>query len=160
MSHKQGNRPDLKIREAVPKVKQEDGKALLMCPFCEISHPVAIGQDSPCGTTLRVTAVQTVIPLRTVHKRGLTCVKCGKGNGEMVPFNRGFVHLIDCTPGTKLMAEPPGQFSRWAQMVYKLPEWMRKSIEKRTGAVKRIDEIDPEGKETGNTLGYIFYRGT
>jgi hypothetical protein len=68
--------------------------------------------------------------------------------------------LIDCKPETKLMPQAPAHFSRWAKMVYGLPAWMRTRIEKTTGAAKRIDEIDPQGKETGKTLGFIFYRGT
>ena len=118
-------KPELKTREALPRVKNEGKGVLLMCPFCEIPHPVSVGQDSACGTTLRVTAVQTIVPARTVHKRSLQCFKCGKSGGEMVPFNQGFIHLIDCVPGTKVMAEPPARFSRWAQMVSGLPAGMR-----------------------------------
>jgi hypothetical protein len=69
------------------------------------------------------------------------------------------VHLVDCMPETKLMADAPKKFSWLAKLVYGLPEKLRSRIEKRTGAVKRIDEIDPKGKETGKTLGYIFYKG-
>lgn len=131
---------------------------MLLCPFCEIPHPVGVGKVSACGTELRVTAVQTLIPTRTVHKHNLTCFKCGKSGGEMVPFNEGYIHLIDCVPGTKVMAEPPGKFSPAAKFVYGLPVWMRSPIERYAGVVKRIDGIDAKGKETGETLGYIFYR--
>lgn len=157
--HSTGLKPEFKVREALPRVRDEKGGVLLECPFCEIPHTVGVGQDSACGTTLRVTAVQTIVPTRTVHKRGLKCFKCGKGGGEMVPFNQGFIHLIDCVPVTKLMAQPPKEFSRWAGMVYQFPEFLRKRVERVTGAVKRVDEIDPQGRETGKTLGYIFYRG-
>lgn len=153
-------KPELKTREALPKVRKEGNGVILECPFCEIPHPVSVGQDSACGTTLRVTAVQTIIPTRTVNKRKLLCIKCGKSGGEMVPFNQGVVHLIDCMPGTKLMAQPPSNFSKMAKLVYGLSEGIRNVIEKRTGVVKRIDEIDLHGKETGKTLGFIFYRGT
>ena len=158
--HNTGPKPELKTREALPKVRKEGNGVVLECPFCDIPHPVSVGQDAACGTTLRVTAVQTIIPTRTVNKRKLTCIKCGKSGGEMVPFNNGVVHLIDCMPGTKLMAQPPSNYSKWAKFIYGLPDGFRKRIERRTGTVKRIDEIDPQGKETGKTLGFIFYRGT
>jgi len=157
--HQSAPRPEVSTREALPRVKEEKGGVILQCPFCEIPHPVSIGKDSPCGTTLRVTAVQTIIPKRTVNKRGLKCIKCGQGGGEMVPFNNGFIHLIECMPGVKLMTQAPEHFSRMAKLVYRLPPWARRGIEKRTGVARQIDEIDPEGRETGKTLGYIFHRG-
>lgn len=156
--HKTGYKPETKIREAAPKVMEIAGEMKIMCPFCEIPHPIAIGKQAPCGTQVKVTAVQITIPARTVHKYGMKCIKCGKSDGEMTPFNNGYVHLADCMPGTKLMADPPAQYSRWAKMIYTLPEWIRKLVEARTGAVKRVDEIDPQGQETGKTLGYIFYK--
>lgn len=156
--HNSGYKPETKLREAPPRVKELAGEMKLLCPFCPIPHPIAIGKQSPCGTQVKVTAVQIIVPARTVHKYDLKCIKCGKGGGEMTPFNNGYVHLQDCMPGTQLMADPPAQYSRLARFVYGLPEWIRKMVEARTGAVKRVDEIDPQGAETGKTLGYIFYK--
>ncbi len=77
----------------------------------------------------------------------------------MVPFNNGYVHLVDCTPGTKLLAVPP-KFSSVAQMIYSLPEFMRAPLEKIFGRAQVAKEVDPEGNDTGRTLGYFFFRGT
>lgn len=159
MKHQPSYKPETRIREATPRVKENGHEALILCPFCKVPHPIAVGKPSACGTELRVTAVQTVFPARTVHKRKLVCFKCGKGGGEMVQFNQGFIHLHECMPGTQVLAEPPKNFSPLAGLIYQLPAGLRKVIEKRTGAVKRVDEIDLHGKPTGKTLGYIFYKG-
>lgn len=153
------NRPEYKIREAAPRVKENGREVLILCPFCPIPHPVAVGRTAACGTELRVTAVQTIIPARTVHKKKLVCFKCNESGGEMVHFNQGYIHLHDCKPDTPLLADPPKSFSRLARLVYGFPAPIRKMIERQTGLVKRVDEIDPAGTETGRTLGYIFYKG-
>jgi hypothetical protein len=152
-------KPEVVTRESAPKVKEEGKSAAILCPFCEIPHPIEIGKDSACGTTLIVRAVQTKYPTRTVNKHKLICVKCHKGGGEMIRFNNGFVHVHECAPNTKLMAAPPA-FSAWAERVYQMPAWMRSRLEKLYGYAKQVKEIDPEGKETGKILGYFFYRGT
>ena len=151
-------KPEIKVREAPPRVKEDPKSPALLCPFCEITHPISIGQDSACGTILRVTAVQTILPARTVRQRGIKCFKCGKGEGEMVRFNQGFIHLKDCQPNTKLMAETPA-FSSYAEYVFKLPAWLRKPIEKKTGFAKQVKEIDQDGVDTGKILGYFFFKG-
>lgn len=153
-------KPEFITRELLPKVREEGKNVILECPFCEVSHPVSIGKMSACGTQLRVMAVQVVVPKRTVHKRGIKCFKCGEGDGEMVQFNQGFAHLVNCRPDMVVMTQPPGEFSVWAERVYKLPTWIRGKVEKFTGIVRRVDEIDPQGKETGKTLGFIFTRST
>lgn len=157
MSKHHGERPPLKIRELPPKVNMLENGAEVLCPFCEIPHPIMVGQDAACGTTMKVTAVQTVYPSRTVNKHGLICLKCGKGGGEMVKFNNGVIHLTDCTPGVKLMAMPP-RYSSLASIVYRLPVWARKPVEFRTGLAKQVKEIDAAGKETGRILGYFFFK--
>jgi len=129
----------------------------ILCPFCEPPHPIAVGQPAACGTALLVKAVQVVYPTRTVNQRGLKCIKCHQGGGKMVQFNQGFVHLHECTPGTKLMAEAP-QFTRWAQFVFGLPLPIRNAVERFTGAAKQVKEVDPEGHDTGKTLGYFFFK--
>jgi hypothetical protein len=105
-----------------------------------------------------VTAVQTVIPQRTVRDQNLTCLKCHQqGKGEMVRYMNGFIHLVDCAPETKLLAQPP-KFSALAKYVFNLPEKVRARVEKRTGKAQRVEEIDAEGRETGKTLGYFFVK--
>lgn len=128
----------------------------ILCPFCAPPHPIMVGQDSACGTTMKVTAVQTIYPARTTKKHNLVCIKCGKGGGEMVKFNSSFVHAADCTPGTRLITVPP-EFSRVAKFIYHLPAWLRKQIEKVTGFAKEVKEVDAGGQETGKVLGYFFY---
>jgi hypothetical protein len=31
-------------------------------------------------------------------------------------------------------------------------------VERRTGYAKPVTEVDPDGKDTGKTLGYFFYK--
>lgn len=152
-------KPDVKVREAEPRVGNEKQDAQILCPFCTPPHPIAIGQMAACGTSLMIKAVQVIYPSRTVNKRNLICLKCKKGGGEMVQFNLGYVHLHECTPGTKLLAEQP-EYSRWARIVYGMPAWMKAPIEARKGKARQIKEVTPEGKDTGQVLGYFFYRDT
>lgn len=154
-----GYKPTVTARELPPKLGEVKGDVRTLCPFCEHPHPIAVGKISRCGTQLRVTAIQTVVPTRTVNKFNLKCIKCGQGGGKMVKFNEGYIHLHECTPNTTLLAEEP-VYSDWARFVYGLPDLIRKPIERRTGAARRVDQIDQDGKETGHVAGYFFYRGT
>lgn len=149
-------RPPVTVRELPPMLRQSKEGMQVLCPHCKPTHALLPGVESVCGTTLKLTAVQTVIPARTVRDKNLTCVKCHKrGRGEMVKYRNGYVHLDDCAPETKLLAEPP-KFSRLAKIVFKLPEKLRQRVEKFTGKPQRVDEIDANGQETGRTLGYFF----
>lgn len=150
-------KPEITSRELPPKIETSKKEAVILCPFCAVPHPISVGSSSPCGTTLRVTAVQTVVPARTVKKRKLKCIKCHQTGGEMVVFNNGYVHLIDCAPGTRLLAAPP-KFSRIARMVFLLPDWLRKPVERLSGNAQVAKEVDPDGRDTGKTLGYFFYK--
>jgi hypothetical protein len=159
VKQKSGYKPEVKIREGIPKVEQQKGKPVkVLCPFCEIPHPIELGKVAACGTILQVKAVQTVYPVRTVHKHKLICIKCKQSGGEMVKFNQGYMHTHECTPNTKIMANPP-EFSRLARAVYFMSPQLRKVIEKKYGLVKQVQEIDEHGKETGKVLGYFFFRG-
>jgi hypothetical protein len=150
------SKPEVQIRELPPKVNMLKEGAQILCPFCDPPHPIMVGQDSACGTTMKVSAVQTIYPARTTKKHNLICIKCSKGGGEMVKFNNSFVHAADCAPGTKLITVPP-EFSRLAKFIYHLPKWIRTQIEKVTGFAKEVKEVSAEGKETGKILGYFFY---
>jgi len=153
------SKPEVKVRELPPRIKVMDDGVQISCPFCEIPHPIQVNQDSACGTSMRVTAVQTIYPARTVHKHNLICIKCKKSDGEMVSFNNGFVHLSDCSPGTKLIVNQP-IYSKWAELVYRMPPRLRKLIERNTGSAKEVKEIDAQGIDTGKVLGYFFFKGT
>lgn len=152
-------RSQLKIRELPPKLRPiKGGGAEILCPFCDPPHPLLPGQDAACGTMLKVTAIQTVVPARVARNKKLVCVKCHKNNGgDLVRYQNGLIHLEDCMPGTKLLVAPP-KFSASAKLVFGMPKWMRKQVEKITGAAKQVNEIDPEGKDTGKVLGYFFYK--
>lgn len=151
-------KPEVTVRELPPKISKAGDAVQIMCPFCRVPHPIAIGQNAPCGTKMVVSAVQTIYPTRTVHKYNLICVKCGQSDGgEMIRFNEGYVHLADCAPSVRLLATPP-EFSRLAKIVRAAPKWLSAIIEKRLGRVQEVREIDGEGKETGKTLGYFFLR--
>lgn len=154
-----GKHSDVKVRELPPKVRETPAGVEVLCPFCDPPHPILPNVDSACGTTLKVTAVQTVLTAHGSRQQGIKCIKCHQTGGEMVRFNNSFVHLVDCMPGVKLLTTPP-KFDKWAGRVLHLPKWLRKPIEKSTGAAQAVKEIDQDGKETGKTLGYFFLKGS
>lgn len=151
-------REDVKTKELPPKVEPTPKGVVILCPFCQPSHPILPGIASPCGTTLKVTAVQVYYPSHTTRRNKIHCIKCGQIGGEMIKYRDGFVHTYDCNPGTKLLTEIP-PLSRWAKSVFNMPARMRKAFEKRYGTAKELQEIDAEGKQTGKVLGYFFWKG-
>jgi hypothetical protein len=155
MKHKPAPNP-LRTREAVPLTRK--GSKDIYCPFCVPSHPIHANRPTTCGTEIQVKAVQYMITQHTAKQKGITCMKCHKDTGgNMVACMNGFIHAHDCTPGTVVLSSEP-KYDKWAAKVYKLPDKIRKAIEKRMGEVKRIDEVDKDGNETGKILGYFFYK--
>ena len=148
-------REDYRVRKAPPKVSNEKTGVLVQCPFCTPPHPIMPGVDSPCGTSLEVMAIQTIFRSRKYNN--LVCIKCHQVGGEMVRFNNSFVHLVDCMPGTKLLTEPP-TYSSFAKVVFSMPMIIRKQFEKKYGKAQQVKEINEVGEETGNVLGYFFWR--
>lgn len=140
-------------QRAEAPIPKQDG---LYCPFCNPSHLLIPGKQAACGTQLQVRAVQSIYRSRFVDE--MVCVKCGKGGGEMAQYQGAFAHVIDCTPGVAMLAEPP-KFSKLAGLVYVLPEWAKKRIEPRVGRAMPVDEVKEDGTRTGNVLGHFFYRG-
>ena len=145
-------------RSALPLVETIKGGKVLMCPFCKPSHPVVPFQQASCGTMIEVNAVQEVI--RAKFDKRIKCAKCGQGGGEMVRWQNAFLHVNDCTPGVKTMAEPP-KYSKLAGVVYDMPaSWFKTQLEKITGRAVPVDEITPDGTKTGVVLGHFFYGKT
>lgn len=151
-------KPKILERELPPKVSTDkNGAMVLLCPFCDLIHPIQANIPSPCGTLLRVMAVQSVYKSKEFN--GMICAKCGEGGGEMTKLFEGFVHLVDCKPGTKILMEPP-PFSRLAKFAYglkdggRLKNWFIKKI----GIPQDVQETTPGGEKTGKILGYVFYR--
>lgn len=144
-------------RVDVPKIaKDEQGNAVLLCPFCVPTHPLNPSSPSACGTRLVLTAEQTVI--RAKYAKNLICVKCGKGGGKMVVFQNSYIHIHDCNPGVMAMREPP-RYSRFAQFINTMPnQFVKKQIEKFTGRAMPVEEVDPKGVKTGKILGYFFWK--
>lgn len=156
MKKKSTYKPAIRTRELPPIAHKGKEGVVLMCPFCNPTHPLAPGKANQCGTEIRVTAVQAIISALTVRQEQLTCVKCRKtGTGEMVRYMNGFIHVEECAPEIQLLREIP-KYSRWAKFVYRLPEGMRALVEKRTGVAQSVHELTPEGKETGVVQGYFF----
>jgi len=151
-------RSEVKVREMPPKVEATKKGVLILCPFCVPTHTILPGIESPCGTTLKVTAIQTYYTSHATRHSDIHCLKCGLAGGEMVKYRNGYVHLYDCKPGTKLLTEIP-PLSKIAGIVFKLPARLRTYLEKHMGAVKELQEIDQEGKNTGKVLGYFFWKG-
>lgn len=162
MAHKRAAaRPlaQVRVREDTPKMTSTKEGAVIWCPFCVPSHAITPGQPSPCGTQLRLTAVQSVVPHRLARLQKLVCLKCHEtGEGEMVPYMNGYIHLIDCKPDTNLLRDTP-QFNKFAGFVYGLPRGLRAQVCKVTGYPQQVREIDETGKETGKIIGYFFLRG-
>lgn len=157
MKHKPNYKPDVTVRRLPPRTVEKKDEVQILCPFCIPPHPIAVGRESPCGTLLEVMAVQTIIPSRTVNKHKLICLKCRKSGGQMVKYHQGYVHLHECTPNTKLITEPP-KFSKLAGLVFKLPPFLRGPLEGRLGLARQVKEVDPQGNDTGQVLGYFFYK--
>lgn len=157
MSHKSNSKMPFDQRAAVPLVsKDAKGNPILMCPFCKPSHQLILGSSSACGSELQIRAVQTVYHAK--YNGGMICAKCGKSKGNMVRFQNAFVHIDDCSPGVVAMTEPP-KYSKLAGLVFKLPPKPRALFEKYMGKARPVDEVLPDGKRTGVTLGYFFYKG-
>ena len=157
MSKRNSNRPPYRERREMPKIENsKDGGKVLMCPFCNPSHPIMPFIPSPCGTVVEVTAVQLVF--RAKYAKDMICAKCGQGGGEMVVWNEAFIHTHDCTPGTAtLLVEP--KYSKIAKAVFGLSDGKIKTlIQNILGEAKEVAEAKPDGKRTGKILGYFFYR--
>jgi len=152
-------KPEVMVREMPPKTRQTGDNLEILCPFCKIPHTIGVNSDSACGTSLHVSAVQTVYPARTVHKHKMVCIKCGEGGGEMVRYNNSTVHLVDCRPDVQLVAEQP-KYSPGARFVFSLHPKLKAIIQKFTGIAKDVREVDAKGAETGKILGYFFFKGT
>ena len=152
-------RNPIKIREAYPLSRKNKDKHIeLLCPFCNPPHVILPGKPSACGTEIQVKAVQRMITQRTARAEGIKCLKCHKDvGGNMVRCQNGFIHVEECAPGVVVLASEP-KYSRLAEKVFRLPDTLRKVIEKKMGVVKEIKEIDENGEETGKTLGYFFYK--
>lgn len=151
-------KPEIKTREAKPGVKKTPKGVEVLCPFCTPPHPILPGVESPCGTTLKVTAVQFYLPSHTTRRNNLHCLKCGEVGGEMIRYRGGYIHMTDCKPEVKLLTENP-PLSSMAKVIYNLPKPAQKIIEKFSGKAQQLQEIDVEGKPTGKILGYFFWKG-
>lgn len=149
---------DIKTRSMPPKVEQTKKGVVVQCPFCIPTHPILPGVASQCGTILDVKAIQSYLSSHATHHNKIHCLKCGEIGGEMVPYRRGYVHIKDCKPDTKLITEIP-KLSHWAKAVFHMPAKVRSKLEKIYGVAKELKEIDTEGKQTGVTLGYFFWKG-
>lgn len=145
-------------REAPPLVGKDGRQNVLMCPFCEPSHPLQMGQGTnACGSEVEVRVTQPII--KAHRYPGLVCVKCRKGGGKMVPFQQGFIHDYNCMPNRVTMTETPVP-SRLAKWVHDLkPGRVKAFFTKRYGVAAPIQEVLPDGKLTGVITGYFFYKG-
>lgn len=151
-----GTRLPYTERIGTPKVtKDPAGNAILLCPFCNPPHALDTNGASPCGTILQVRAVQIVY--KSKFNKKLVCVKCQQGGGDLVHFNNAYIHTHDCTPGVATFVEPP-KFSKAAALVFRLPKWIQKRVEKYLGESKAVEEVTEDGTRTGKTLGYFFWR--
>jgi hypothetical protein len=144
-------------RTGVPKiVKDKEGNAILLCPFCVPSHALQPNKPSLCGTMLILTAEQVVV--RAKYDKHFICVKCGKGGGEMVRYQNGLIHTVECAPNKVTMLEPP-VYSKFAAFVYGMKnKRIKKFIESVKGQAMPVEEIDQKGVKTGAVLGYFFFK--
>lgn len=150
------NRPAATTRERVPLFENVKGNVLVLCPFCPEPHPIFPDKIAPCGTILKVMAMQTVYPARTTRKTEVVCIRCGKPGGEMVAYGKGYVHTVNCNPDRRLLATPP-TYSEWARRVYNMPQYLRGLVQKVMGRpIIEVNEVDDQGRETGRVLGYYF----
>lgn len=150
-------KPPFTKRTGIPKiVKDKNGAAILLCPFCNPSHPLLPNQVAKCGTSLSLTAEQVIVHAKFDKK--FTCVKCGKGGGDMVQYQNGFIHVKDCSPEVMTMTEAPN-YSKLAGWVHGLKnEKLKKFMEGFTGKAVPVQEVDPKGARTGVILGHFFLK--
>ena len=148
--------PDIISREKPPLAVATKKGIELRCPFCDDHHVLRPDKEAECGTRISVMATQEVLPARFVRLKNLVCIKCHQTGGDMVRYRNGYVHLTDCTPGTRLIQELP-KFSPFAGAVFKTPARVRGLLERFTGQADQVLEIDELGEKTGKVLGYFFY---
>lgn len=149
----------MKVREELPQMRKTDIGIGIFCPYCDPSHPLLPGKPAACGTFLKLTAVQQIMPARVARLQNIACIKCHTvGGGDLVPWQGNYVHLQDCDPETKLYVEPP-VFSNYAKLLYKMPLGIQNILARKRGTPRPVKEITPEGMETGRILGYTFYTG-
>lgn len=158
MSHRKSSQsftPPVTERFGTPILRKDKDTPLIECPFCKPTHALSVSGPSACGTMLQLRAVQRVYKGR--FNKGMVCIKCGKGGGELVHFNDAFVHANDCTPGVYAFADQP-KFSRMAQMIFTAPGFIKRPFENRLGKTMAVEEVLPDGTKTGKHLGYFFYK--
>lgn len=129
----------------------------ILCPFCVPAHVLTPGVPSTCGTILKLTAEQRILPSRITRMNHIKCLKCHQEGGEMIQYMNGFIHLEDCNKETRLLPDLPA-FSFWARLVFSMPAKIRKQVEKVTGLSQAVHEIDREGNMTGRVLGHFFMK--
>lgn len=149
-------KPPVITREEKPILNPTKNGIQLLCPFCNPPHALNAGEESECGTSIRVVASQTIYNSHG-HKEKIRCLKCGGGDGQFVRYQNAFIHLHDCMPGTKVLAVMP-EFSPFAKVVYGMPKNVKAIFEKRLGRASALDEIDKAGQKTGKILGYFFWK--
>ena len=128
-----------KIRKRPPKLKTDDGKAEILCPFCFPSHPIQIEFPSSCGTILELSAIQSLY-------KDVTCALCGGARGSLVKIGEKYKHAHDCTPGQHLYAVPPKK-SRGARAFWYLPNFAHTYLWRVSG--RKVIELSNDGKVTG-----------
>jgi len=157
MTKKTEPKPNFTKRVGNPTIaKDEQGNAMLLCPFCTPTHTLHPQVPSPCGTQLILTAEQVVFKAKYI--KGMVCVKCKKPGGEMVRFQNAYVHTHDCAPGVMTMTIPP-TYSKAAAVVHKIKvPFVKDLIERYTGKAMQVDEVTGAGERTGTVLGYFFHK--
>lgn len=148
-------KPPYSLRHETPNMKVENGKAVILCPFCNPSHELSLREPAACGTILEVRASQLVH--NAFMNKEMVCIKCKKGVGKMVQYNDAFVHVPDCNPDILLFSDPT-KFSRMAKLVFHAPAWLRVRLEKRFGQARVVDQVTPGGVSTGKVSGYYFHK--
>lgn len=133
--------PKGRERRSYPLMGNNNGKLVIMCPFCDPPHPISIKEVAQCGTRLDVQAVQLVFK----HQK---CALCGKMDGELVQIGNQFRHVQQCTPGAFLFAEPPPR-SLLAGIVDGLPDRFQVPFAKLTGLTP-IALTSADGKPAGH----------
>lgn len=156
MSKKNSFRAPATTREQQPMMGGDKTHPVLLCPFCNPTHPLGIGPENPCGTIINVTAVQTVYKAKL--NPGMTCVRCKQAGGTMVKYLQGFAHTHECVKGLVLLPFIP-EDNRFARFVFNMKDGkLKEFLQRKNGIAQPIREIDPQGNETEKILGHFFYK--
>jgi hypothetical protein len=135
-----------RVRKTAPRIERVKNNAVMMCPFCDIPHPISI-EPGVCGTKIEISASQTI------YYRGTVCALCGKEGGDMFKYGNAYCHVHRCVPGKMLLDKPKKSLT--ASLFYKMPNKLHVWVKEKLG--RAAAQMQKDGKTVGYT--WVKYSG-